>query len=308
MNERTERGYQARREWRSKRHEIRGVDYCCYEWGDETAPLLLYLHGWGDSGATFQFVVDELQRDWHVVAPDWRGHGRSGHVGTSYWFPDYLADLHAILDIYSPDTAANIVGHSMGANVGGLYAGTFPTRVKRFVNIEGFGLADSDPQRAPDHYRRWIESGLAMADYRSYQTFDELVQRIQKRSRRMTAEQAMYVARQWAGRDAAGVIRIRADPAHKMPNAVQYRRAEAMACWDRVEADVLLVLGAETSFTSDLQSWLDPDLSKHPFRNAPTISIPEVGHMVHFEAPAALAAAIEEFLAKPDDGAATKSL
>jgi len=308
MKQPSERVYQARRQWRLNHHEIRGVDYCCYEWGEESAPLLLYLHGWGDCGATFQFVVDELQRDWRVIAPDWRGHGRSGHAGKSYWFPDYLADLHAILAIYSPDTPVDIVGHSMGANIGGLYAGIFPDRVQRFINIEGFGLADSDPQAAPDNYRRWIESGPAMADYRSYQSFDELAQRVQKRSRRMPAAKAMFVARQWAHQDAADVIRIRADPAHKLPNAVQYRRAEAMACWDRVEAEVLLVLGAETKFTSELKAWLDPDPSKHPFRNAPTVSIPEVGHMVHFEAPGALAVVIEEFLATPGDSLETKSL
>jgi pimeloyl-ACP methyl ester carboxylesterase len=301
MEKQSNRVYQARRARRTGRHEIRAVDYCCNEWGDENSPLLLFLHGWGDCGATFQFVVDELQQDWHVVAPDWRGHGRSGHMGTSYWFPDYLADLHAILDIYSPDDSVNLVGHSMGANIGGLYAGIFPSRVRRFINIEGFGLADGDPQRAPDNYRRWIESGLAATDYRSYQSFDELMPRIQKRSPRMSAEQAMFVAQQWARHESGDVVRIRADAAHKMPNAVQYRRAEAEACWNKVEADVLLVLGAETDFTSDLISWLDPDMSNHPFRNAPTVSIPDVGHMVHFEAPGALAVVIEEFLAKKED-------
>jgi pimeloyl-ACP methyl ester carboxylesterase len=114
----------------------------------------------------------------------------------------------------------------------------------------------------------------------------------------MSPQQAMFVATQWAALDADGIVRIRADPAHKMPNAVQYRRAEAMACWDKAEAQVLLVLGAETDFTGAVKSWIDPDASKHPFRGAPTASIPSAGHMVHFEAPTALAKAIEDFLLK----------
>jgi len=279
-------------------HKIRGVDYCFYEWGDDSMPLLVYLHGWGDSGATFQFVVDELQHDWHVVAPDWRGFGRSSHLGESYWFPDYLADLDAILKIYSPDEPVQLIGHSMGANIGGLYAGVFPERVRSFINIEGFGLADSDPEKAPANYRRWIESDKEQMAYQSYRSFEELLPRILQRSPRMSPQQAMFVATQWAALDADGIVRIRADPAHKMPNAVQYRRAEAMACWDKAEAQVLLVLGAETDFTGAVKSWIDPDASKHPFRGAPTASIPSAGHMVHFEAPTALAKAIEDFLLK----------
>lgn len=289
--------YQPRKTRRAQYREIRGLNYCFNEWGDDKLPLLLYLHGWGDSGATFQFVVDELQQDWHVVAPDWRGFGRSGHVGESYWFPDYLADLDAILDIYSSDAPVRLMGHSMGANIGGLYAGVFPDRVQSFINVEGFGLADSDPAAAPRNYRRWIEGGKSPAAYRSYQSFEELVPRIQKRSPRMSLEQARFVASEWAKRDADGVIRMRADAAHKLPNAVQYRRAEATACWDKVEARVLLVVGAETGFTGALKSWIDPDESKHPFHGAPTASIAGVGHMVHFEAPGELAAIIEEFLA-----------
>jgi len=283
---------------RTQIQNIRGVDYCLHEWGDDSMPLLVYLHGWGDSGATFQFVVDELQHDWHVVAPDWRGFGRSGHVGESYWFPDYLADLDAILEIYSPAAAVQLIGHSMGANIGGLYAGVFPERVRSFVNIEGFGLADSDPEQAPANYRRWIESDKAQMAYRTYQGLEELLPGILQRSPRMSSEQAMFVAAEWAALDSDGIVRIRADPAHKMPNAVQYRRAEAMACWDKAEARVLLVFGAETDFVSAVKAWIDPDVSKRPFHGAPTATIASAGHMVHFEAPAALAKAIEDFLLK----------
>lgn len=281
---------------KSERLRLRGVDYHISEWGDERNPLLVYLHGWGDTGSTLQFVVDHLSERWFVVAPDWRGFGRTEYVGSHYWFPDYLADLDALLKVYSPDSAATLIGHSMGANIGGLYAGVMPERVRAFVNVEGFGLADSDPANAPANYRRWIERSAQPNEYLSYASIDELVPRILKRSPRMPTANAYYVAREWARRDADGVIRLRADPAHRLPNAVQYRRAEALACWERVEAAVLLVLGAETDFTSAAKSWIDPDESKHPFRGAPSRSIPGAGHMVHFEAPDRLAAVIDEFL------------
>ena len=79
--------------------DVRQVQYNVTQWGDPAAPVFFYLHGWADTGTTFQFVVDALQDDWHVVAPDWRGFGRSAHAGASYWFPDYLADLHTLLEV-----------------------------------------------------------------------------------------------------------------------------------------------------------------------------------------------------------------
>ena len=72
------------------------------QWGAADAPLLIYVHGWGDCGSTFQFVVDSLQKEWRVVAPDWRGFGRSTVDCSSYWFPDYLADLHELGEQLSP--------------------------------------------------------------------------------------------------------------------------------------------------------------------------------------------------------------
>ena len=270
--------------------------YHVSEWGDPDAPLIVMLHGWGDTGACFQFVVDGLTEDWHVVAPDWRGFGETRHRAVSYWFPDYLADLHELLAVYSAEAPTHLVGHSMGANVAGLYAGVMPERVATLVNIEGFGLADRDSSDAPDNYRRWIDAGRQDQAFATYGSYEELVPRIERRSPRMGRDRALFVARQWAEQGRDGVVRLRADPAHRLPNAVLYRRAEAIACWDRVEAPVLLVMGAETDFTSAARSWIDPDVERHPFHGAPVETIPEAGHMIHFEQPARLAAAIEAFV------------
>ncbi len=79
---------------------LRGVRYHLYVWGEALpaeAPTLLCLHGWGDLGASFQFLADVLPADWRILAPDWRGFGRSQHNVGPYWFPDYLADLDALL-------------------------------------------------------------------------------------------------------------------------------------------------------------------------------------------------------------------
>ncbi len=268
---------------------IRGIEYCINEWGDDDAPLLIYLHGWADTGSTFQFVVDALQSDWRVIAPDWRGFGRTVHRCESYWFPDYLADLHALVDEYSPDAPVRLVGHSMGANVASLYAGTVPERVSGFINVEGFGLPDSDPADAPQRFRDWLESARQPLEFSSYADFESLAQRIRKRSPAITDLQADYVAREWACED-GGRIKLRADPSHKLPNPVLYRRAEAVACWRNVSAQVLLISGDRSEFASRFGS-----VDDLPFANKRTALLKGSGHMIHFEAPGALAEHIELF-------------
>ena len=62
---------------RSELITIRGLRYHIRHWGNENAPLLVMLHGWMDTSASFQFMIDCLQHDWHVIAPDWRGFGRT---------------------------------------------------------------------------------------------------------------------------------------------------------------------------------------------------------------------------------------
>ncbi len=288
--------YAAKLSCRSAFHEIRGVRYHINEWGDDSNPLIVMLHGWGDCGTSFQFLVDELQQKWFVVAPDWRGFGRSRCRAGSYWFPDYIADLDELLLKYQPNDAVRLLGHSMGANVIGLYAGTMPERVAAFVNVEGFGLVDSEPDSAPGTYRRWIEQSRATPAYKTYANFEQLAQRILQRSPSMSHEKAMFVAQKWAATNDNGSVELRADPAHKLPNAVQYRRAEAIACWSRIVAPVLQVVGENTDFTAAAKAWIDPGESTYRHHSTATATIPNAGHMVHFEQPARLAAAVEAFL------------
>ena len=284
---------------RSARHNIHGIDYHVLEWGDPSRPPLVVLHGWGDCAASFQFLVDELDDDTYVVAPDWRGFGKTASRARSYWFPDYIADLHALLAIYSPDRPVDLLGHSMGANAAALYAGTFPERIRRFVNAEGFGLPDGDPADAPSNYRRWIERRLEAAGYATFGSFDDLAARIRKRSPSMPVDRARFVAEQWAHEVEGGRIELHADPAHKVPNPILYRRAEAAACWQAIQADVLLVMGDASEFGKAMADWQHPDPAERPFPGAGLVVIPDCGHMLHFEKPVELAQAVRAFLTAP---------
>lgn len=276
---------------RSERITLRGIDYHVTRWGSETNPLVFYLHGWGDTGSTFQQVADRLAANWQLLAPDWRGFGKSAHAVDGYWFPDYLADLDVLLERYSPDTPATLIGHSMGANVAGLYAGAVPERVRSFINIEGFGLPDADVGQASERYRRWLTEQRGDLSYRSYQDFDELGARVRSRAPGVSIGYARFVASEWA-EESDGLVRLRMDPRHRLPNPVLYRRAEAAACWEKIDASVALVVGEDSPIASAADDWrqaLSVDAS-------PVHRVAGAGHMLHFEAAERLSEILQQQL------------
>ena len=114
--------YVARRKPVADERVVRGLRMHLTRWpGADPQPIVL-LHGFMDTGDTFQFLVDELPASRTFVAPDWRGFGRSGWPVDGYWFPDYFGDLDALLDVLSPGAPVALVGHSMGGNIAMMYA------------------------------------------------------------------------------------------------------------------------------------------------------------------------------------------
>ena len=276
---------------------IRGLRYHVREWGDEAAPKLFFLHGWMDVSASFQFAVDALKEDWHVLAPDWRGFGLTEWARGGYWFPDYIADLDALLDRLNPDRPAKLVGHSMGGNVAGLYAGIRPERVGKLVLAEGFGLPPAEPDKAPRRYAKWLEEIRDPPQLKAYASFDEVEARLLRNNPRLSAPRAHFLARHWAEEKAPGRVELRADPLHKMVNPVLYRVEEAMACWRRIAAPTLWLHGDGAwlrGFLKGTEASLDA--YRAAYRKVTERRIEDAGHMMHHEQPEAFAAAIEDFM------------
>lgn len=279
--------------------QIRGLRYHCRCWGDARAPKLFMLHGWMDVSASFQFLADAMRGSWRVVAPDWRGFGLTEWAkGDSYWFPDYFADLEALLKYFQPEAPATLVGHSMGGNVAAMYAGIRPERVARLVNLEGFGLAGARAEKAPDRYARWLkELAEERPSFRDYESFDALVERLRGNNSRLSPDRARFLARHWGRAKPDGRIELASDPAHKLVNPILYRIEEAEACWRRVAAPVLWVAGAESKVAEMLKlSSADLAARKACFPRLIERTIAGAGHMVHHDQPERLAAVIEEFL------------
>jgi pimeloyl-ACP methyl ester carboxylesterase len=287
--------------------DLRGMRHHVLTWGDPTAPTLVMLHGWMDVGASFQFLVDALQRDWHVLAPDWRGFGQSEWCQDGYWFPDYLADLEALLDHFVGDEPARLVGHSLGGNVVMLYSGARPQRVARVVSLEGFGIPAETPDRAPAKLAKWLDALLQPPAFRPYADLAAVADQLQKNNPRLTRDKAEFLAGHWAKAQPDGSARLESDPRHKLPSPTVYRMEEVVTAWKRITAPVLWVAATE----SFIPKWL----GTHPEGEAATdglasirariahvpqgqlVSVDQAGHMLHLDRPDAVAAAIEPFLA-----------
>jgi pimeloyl-ACP methyl ester carboxylesterase len=280
---------------------VRGLQYHIRHWGNEHAPMLFMLHGWMDTSASFQFVVDALQREWHVIAPDWRGFGLSQRSSAdTYWFPDYLGDLDAVLRCYAPDEPIDLLGHSMGGNIACLYAGVRPQRVKRLINLEGFGMPVSNPAQAPARYANWLDELLLPATSRPYSSLNDVKRRLHKNNPRLSDGQADFLAKHWAVQNAQGEWEILGDPAHKRNGPLLYQVENAMACWQKISAPVLWVEAIETDvwrwMGNKEQARIETDRRIKCIPNVKIERISDAGHMLHHDQPQLLAALIERFL------------
>lgn len=292
--------YRARIDSHPRWTPVRGLRYHVRTWqtgNPSTAVPLVMLHGWMDVSASFQFVVDELKGDWQVYAPDWRGFGLSGRgPADSYWFPDYLADLDALLDELVPQGPVDLVAHSMGGNVALLYAGVRPERVRRVVNLEGVGMPPVRSAQAPRRYQRWLDDLKTPMQLRDYGSIDEVAERLIRTNPRLRTEHARFLAKHWARARDDGRFELLGDPAHKRTNPILYRVPEVLACWRAITAEVLWV---ESEFQSDWYAFTHSAVYQRRLAAIARLQrarIAGAGHMMHHDQPRAVAELIEDFM------------
>ncbi len=311
--------YQPLKASRSVFLPLRNLRYHLRVWGEPRAgvPPLVLVHGWMDVAASYQFMVDALKTDRYIVAPDWRGFGLSSSGGAdSYWFPDYLADLDCLLDHLLPDGGAvDLVGHSMGGNIAMQYAGVRPQRIRRLVNLEGFGMPATEPDQAASRYVRWMDELKALhrgeLDLKGYADLSAVARRLTKTNPRLARDaagqaKADWLAAQWARpvRQADGSERwlILGEAAHKLTNASLYRVEEVATLYRRIAAPVLAVEASDNA----LERFWDGRYTLAEYHErlkavpqVRTAVIADAGHMLHHDQPEALARLIEDFLASP---------
>ncbi len=280
--------------------DVRGLRYHVRTWGDPAARKLILLHGWMDISASFQFLVDALASQWHVLAPDWRGFGLSESPKEGYWFADYVGDLDALVLALAKGEPVDIVGHSLGGNIALLYAGVRPGRTRNVVTLDGFGIPAEGPEVAPKKFAAWLDSLESPPELAPYRDLAAVADRLQKNNRRLPRDKAEFLASHWGETLPDGTVRLRADPRHKQPFPNVYRLEEYFAIWRNITAPVLWV----AADNSDIPKWLagngDPLVELERRRahvpHSRLVTIADAGHMLHHDQPEAVARALEAFL------------
>ena len=108
-----------------------GLRIAVYMGGPEATPPIVLLHGLGELAESWAVVRPSFQRDYRVIAPDLRGHGRTDWPG-EYSIELMAADTIALLDELNVDRVA-LIGHSMGGIVAYRIAEVHPERVERLI-------------------------------------------------------------------------------------------------------------------------------------------------------------------------------
>jgi pimeloyl-ACP methyl ester carboxylesterase len=307
--------YKENRISRSEFVPIRGLNYHTRLWQSSkpssALPPLMLVHGWMDVAASYQFMVDALSDTFAagrtIIAPDWRGFGltSSGENGTAdnYWLPDYLADLDFLLDHYVQDQQIDLVGHSMGGNIAMIYSGVRPERIRRLVNLEGFGLPATKPAQAPGRYAKWIDQLKSLhkgeLDLKAYDDLSGVAHRLMKTNPRLSEDKANWLASHWARPNAQGQWEILGEPGHKVVNANIYQVQETLEIYKRITAPVLAVEASEDS----LHKWHKGSYTLTDYHerlklitDARVAQVKDAGHMLHHDQPEQLALMIEAFL------------
>jgi pimeloyl-ACP methyl ester carboxylesterase len=310
--------YQVRRPSRSEFVPIRHLRYHVRQWGQPVAGVapLVMVHGWMDVGASYQFVVDAMAQDRWVIAPDWRGYGLTGFDAQApggpgylpatdhYTFADYLADLDGLLDHYAPGQAVDLVGHSMGGNIVMLYAGVRPGRIRRLVNLEGFGMPATRPAQAAGRYAKWMDELKAIHKgemaLKTYDSVAGVASRLMKTNPRLGQDKADWLAPHWAAETPGGRWAILGDAAHKVINPQLYRVDEVLDLYSRITAPTMAVESSD----NELEHWWKGKYTLAEYHerikmvpNLRLARVTDAGHMLHHDQPDQLAALLEDFTA-----------
>lgn len=252
-----------------------------------------------DSSPTFQFVVDALKKSWHIIAPDWRGYGASEWLSRPYWFHDYYADLDYLLEHFSKEKPARIVGHSMGANIASTYAGVRPERIAQLVMLDFLGLKPDNNAEAPTLIGSWLEAIQDQPKPRTYPDYESLTNRLMAANPRLSETKATFLSRTVSRIRPDGQIEMACDPWHKIPSPVPYRVEDSKAIWRKIEAPVLMIVADNGFIHQRFSNDTDEFRSRiENFSNVHVVTISNSGHNVQHDQPEQVASALEEFLVR----------
>ncbi len=267
-----------------------------YFWGSPKKPLILMLHGWMDTGASFHFLNQFLAKKFYCVAFDMRGYAKSQHSRNplGYFFYDYLADLHQIIETHFSKRKVILLGHSLGGAITSAYAGSFPKKISKFINLEGFVFQSQSKKTDTQRIHQWL-SQLDNKKFKIYPNKKTLVSRLQLANPEIPQDKIEWLVPYLSKKTKEGYV-FSSDPKHKLIEPHSFSKENFYSCWQAIHAPSLFVYAeASELYKIYLKQHLKRDQKYFPPKTQ-CVGLPNIGHMMHLEAPELLAKEIFKFL------------
>ena len=269
------------------------------DWGNRDAPPMLLVHGGRDHCRNWDWVAQHFRKDYHIIAPDLRGHGDSQWmIGGSYNQVDYVYDIAQLLH-QTQMTPVTILAHSLGGSIALTYTGLYPENVKKIVAIEGMGPPPAMIKQRmstpnDERLRGWIGELRKISGRipRRYASIEEAFQRMQGENPHLNAEQARHLTVHGVNQNEDGTYSWKFDNYVRSFPPIGIPFDEIYRLWGNITCPALLVRGTE-SWASDPNK---DGRAKH-FQNARVVNIEQAGHWVHHDQLDEFVALTKDFLA-----------
>ena len=278
----------------SRYFQSQGLKLHFTDWGNASAPPLLLIHGGADHSRSWDHLAQALAADFHVIAPDLRGHGDSGWaIGSSYNLVDHVYDLACLIRSIGTDKVS-IVGHSMGGMVSLTYSGAFPDKVSRLVVLDGVTAFPARRAKSADvRISDWATDldKFAQQKIHRYPSVADGAERMRGRNPRLTDEQTLHLATHGMKRNDDGTYSWKFDPYLRARAPYRFSLDDNTGLWSRIACPTLLV-AASDSFLPDPEK---AGVLSH-FKHAELAKVAGAGHWLQHDRPDEVLGLIQKFL------------
>jgi pimeloyl-ACP methyl ester carboxylesterase len=272
------------------------------DWGNSDQPLMVLVHGGRDHARNWDQVALHFRSQYHIIAPDLRGHGDSEWAhGSEYSMIEYVLDLAQLLEQLA-GFPVMLIGHSLGGAIVLQYSGVYPERVAKVVGIEGLGPSPAYIVPRPPHQRmqEWIREMRAFAGRRThrYATLADAVRRMREANPRLTDTMASHLTLHGTNRHEDGTYTWKFDNYVRATSPYDFNVQDARQIWERIACPILLIRGADSQ-ASDPEG----DGRASAFHHRHVVTVAQAGHWVHHDQLRAFLRVVEAFLNDQTSGA-----
>ena len=271
------------------------------DWGNPDGPPMLLIHGGRDHCRNWDWVAEHFAKDYHIIAPDLRGHGDSQwEASGNYTQISYVYDIAQLLQQKNMHDVT-VIGHSLGGAIALMYTALFPERVKKLVAIEGMGPSPSLAAKQAeisinDRVRSWVDDMRKLSGRlpRRYDTLDDAFKRMRDENPHLSEEQARHLTLHGANQNEDGTYSWKFDNYVRVFSMSGLPNEEVKKMYGEISCPTLLMRGEE-SWASDPVADGRTQCFNCPIEYQ---SLANAGHWVHHDQLDGFVDRVSEFLAK----------